>query len=610
MASTLKPPSPPKDGEIRQIPGAGRVVPPPPASPQTAPVMSSRVPPPPPPPAQIKSTPLSSDMGGVAQAESASAGVPMLPRRYSMDRMKSLDNLNEAQSNHADQEPQRNSSIGSSAAASLAAELENDAHKHNPVLKRLSRVIQNRRMSERFVLEESKPQPLEANIAALRGDLNRLKEVLRTQPSLLNHPFPHYRASGALLSADEEKDRMYAPPPLIVKSVRAALAVPSVDNMSRDQRWLIDHGFAGSTLLHYACAADQAEVVDFLVNEMKADKAVLNRPKKPAEFYASSDAVRRILFQVDTSRHPLQKKPSALSAIFQQQPAESPAAAPESNSRGQPNRAKGPLPPPPPPPAPGEASGESGASASNNRQSRRLSRVLGAKRLSISKMSESSEPASAQDDGSVQTGAEARRQSLGLQQRPTSQRISDLLRVIVDIKTKAKEPAAPPARPPLAVRRLSVQGHTLESVTYEIHQGETRQLEHTREEVRAESVASSAEAAPRAQAPARPPSAPSVRRDVSTSSFSSSDSRRLPRSERKPRGQRSLSELSQRDIRKMEEFSKQLCSMRHVANRVLQEFSESKATEDLIARLLGNPKLALPSAGPRSAASTASAPPY
>eukprot|EP01031_Cornospumella_fuschlensis_P025231 gene25231-30473_t len=405
MASSLRPPGPPKDGIIRQIPGAGRVVPPPPVASQTAPVMSSRVPPPPPPPAQLKPTLSNSDMGGVAQAESASVGGPMLPRRYSMDRMKSLDNINEVQSNHADQEPQRNSSIGSSPAASLAAELESDAHKHNPVLKRLSRVIQNRRMSERFVHEESKPQPLEANIAALRGDLTRLKEVLRTQPSLLNHPFPHYRASGALLSADEEKDRMYAPPPLIVKSVRAALAVPSVDSMSRDQRWLIDHGFAGSTLLHYACAADQAEVVDFLVNEMKADKTVLNKLKKPAEFYASSDAVRRILFQVDTSRHPLQKKPSALSAIFQQQqqqPAESPAAAPESASRGQPNRAKG-----------------------------------------------------AQDDGSVQTGAEARRQSLGLQQRPTSQRISDLLRVIVDIKTKAKEPAAPPARPPLAVRRLS-----------------------------------------------------------------------------------------------------------------------------------------------------------
>ncbi|RYG63472.1 hypothetical protein EON64_15880, partial [archaeon] len=168
----------------------------------------------------------------------------------------------------------------------------------------------------------------------------------------------------------------------------------------------------------------------------------------------------------------------------------------------------------------------------------------------------------------------------------------------------------PPPRPPLAVRRLSVQGHTLESVTFEMHQGEARQLEHTREEVRAESIVSTSETSqvnlPQQHASTK---APHKKREVSDS-FSSTDSRRLPRSERIPRGQRSLSELSKRDICKMEEFSKQLCSMRNIANRVLQEYSESKITEDLISRLLNNPRVALPSAGPRSTASTASIPPY
>ncbi|RYG63471.1 hypothetical protein EON64_15875 [archaeon] len=350
--------------------------------------------------------------------------------------------MSEVKSNHPDQDQQRSSSVGSSSVASLAAELESDAHKHNPVLKRLSRVIQNRRMSERFVPEEPKIQPLEANVAALWGDLTRLKEVLKQQPSLLNFPFPHYKSTGPLLTAEEEKDRMYAPPPLLMKSVRSALAVQSVESMSRDQRWLIDHGFAGSTLLHYACAADQVAVVEFLVNEMKVDKTVLNKAKKPAEFYSSSDVVRKILFPVDTNRLLLQKKPSALSTIFQQS-AESPAVVEsklgESRKPNNSQPAGGKV----PAAAPGvsgnmEAAGEGGSFSVNNRQSRRLSRVLGAKRLSISKMSESSEHHSTQDDSSIVTGAEARRQSLGLQQRPTSQRITDLLRVIVDMKVKAK----------------------------------------------------------------------------------------------------------------------------------------------------------------------------
>eukprot|EP01039_Chlorochromonas_danica_P008697 gene8697-9582_t len=362
------------------------------------------------------------------------------------------------------------------------------------------------------------PSGLPLNIAALRGDLSRLRAVLTAQPHRVNDRFSFLTPQGPLLSAEEEGDRFYHPPPLFPRTVKAALAVVSEGRevLSRDQRWLIDHGFAGSTLLHYACVGDQEEVVRYLVDDLLADTSLVNDVRRPADFYTTNDNIRRMLYAAadDSSSSPPvreTKSKAAIEALLGRQRSTStersstpPPAAPPPSLLAPPSQQPRLLRADQPAPLVRENS-VSEREKATNRVSRRLSRVISARRLSSNASSAATMTSGSMIDNetldTATVASSATRTSAAAflaatpvsSGRPLSQRLtrrfskysgSDLEAVREKETEKrsnmageesAKEEASGPqgylsqvfsnanGRPPVVLRRLSVQGGTLES---------------------------------------------------------------------------------------------------------------------------------------------------
>ena len=143
------------------------------------------------------------------------------------------------------------------------------------------------------------------HIIAYKGDVSKLKDLITNQldgdTSFLHHLYD-YTPGKSLLTKEEEDDEFYIPPPQLPKLIRAALKIQNVNNMTRDQRWLLQHAFQQSSLLHYACAADHYDMVSFLIDNGH-DVNLLNAAGKPSEYYTQSDDIRELLWSKENESH-------------------------------------------------------------------------------------------------------------------------------------------------------------------------------------------------------------------------------------------------------------------------------------------------------------------
>lgn len=482
----------------------------------------------------------------------------------------------------------------------------------NPIMRRLSRIMSYRRTPETpsFLME--------ANIAALRGDLATLKLHLSQRPGLLNHVFPTYLSAGPLLTPEEEEDKHYHPPPIFPRSLKGALSLEAKD-MSRDQKWLIDHGFAGSTLLHYACAGDQLEIVHYLL-EQGIDKTITNQCKKVAEFYTINDLVRQSVYGQQQEKKLVPKKSSLLLDLQRvvENRSRQPPPALEQDVKPKPmllapvsaesvvlpvSAPQQPLvrhhvpPPPPPPPQPAQtaqtSTEESAGSRDSKRMTRRMSRVMSARRMSAS-----SDVSKVSDEKTEKEGKLALCVAhLSAMLKDDSNKPKSKLRTIFGSAGELLPPPTPMLevpvyRPPLAMRRLSVNGHCLESVAYEVDGDQTKETERTEEEITLEEIT-----------PPPPPPPPKPAASFAAQAFSFRPGRQLSLNdldektvsfESKPT-EAKLADMSARQMEKLGAFAAQLCSLHDIANRVLHENSESGLSEDLVNKLLKKQRVMLPS---------------
>lgn len=205
--------------------------------------------------------------------------------------------------------------------------------------RRISSALKSKRASEASVLEDVSTIPINhdpVHIACLKGNFLRVSDVISLDKSVLNRKFDF--CDYDLLSVDEQDDSTYLPPPQIPKTIRAALQTVDVSRMNRDQRWLIHNSFRQSSLLHYACAGDQVEIVKYLLME-GADANVVNEALRPPEFYAMNDEIRELLLTAKRKN-----APKAHAEWFHE---ESNSQNPLGNSSGQ-KLLKARAPPPPP----------------------------------------------------------------------------------------------------------------------------------------------------------------------------------------------------------------------------------------------------------------------
>lgn len=488
------------------------------------------------------------------------------------------------------------------------------------------------------------PSGLPLNIAALRGDLSRLRAVLTAQPHRVNDRFSFLTPQGPLLSVEEEEDRFYHPPPLFPRTVKAALAVVSEGKevLSRDQRWLIDHGFAGSTLLHYACVGDQEEVVRYLVDDLQADVSIVNDVRRPAEFYSTNDNIRRMLYAAADDSAPSPpvketKSKAAIGGLLGKQRSTS-----TEQSRGSPAAASPPPPPsllaPPPQqprmlsPAPAPSVRENSVSErekATSRVSRRLSRVLSARRLSSNASSAATVTSgSIRESETVDTAtvtSSATRTSAAFlagtpvsSGRPLSQRLtrrfskysgSDLEAVreketekrsaVAAEESEKEEASGPPGgaflaqvfsnangRPPVVLRRLSVQGGTLESAFLLPSGDGIVKADIDLADREAEQEGNEEDEATDTSPPSSPPTQPTsidstqkVRQSQIHKTAREADSRKL-------------SELPPDELHRVRDFSTaHFCSLQELANQILHQNSEASPSEDLVEKYLRHERL-------------------
>jgi hypothetical protein len=225
------------------------------------------------------------------------------------------------------------------------------------MVKRLSRVMRQHRLSE-VSINSNHENDIEPNIAALRGELDSLRIYLEKHAELVNHQFPHFSKDGPLLTEEEEEDKLYQPPPQFPRAIKAALMVPLRYQMTRDQRWLVDHCFGGSTLLHYACAGDQVDVVRYLIEVKNADRTILNNMRKLPEFYTSDERIKQLLYDAAITQ-----SASAVAAIPRKQSIIGVLGDPNIQHKQGLDREKERRAPPPPPPV------QSSVPFTNNRAS-------------------------------------------------------------------------------------------------------------------------------------------------------------------------------------------------------------------------------------------------
>ena len=129
------------------------------------------------------------------------------------------------------------------------------------------------------------------HIACYKGNVRAVRAFIATDGDKVNDPikFLPYQ----LISQYERRDPKYKPPPslpiLVKDSIDTALD-NGVMQLSLDQRWILSRMFNNSTLLHYACLANQADIVKLLLQN-GADKTILNDSKNHAAHYCSNSSI-------------------------------------------------------------------------------------------------------------------------------------------------------------------------------------------------------------------------------------------------------------------------------------------------------------------------------
>eukprot|EP00598_Pedospumella_elongata_P016236 CAMPEP_0185015318 /NCGR_PEP_ID=MMETSP1098-20130426/99771_1 /TAXON_ID=89044 /ORGANISM="Spumella elongata, Strain CCAP 955/1" /LENGTH=1114 /DNA_ID=CAMNT_0027544441 /DNA_START=92 /DNA_END=3437 /DNA_ORIENTATION=- len=177
-----------------------------------------------------------------------------------------------------------------------------------PMMKRLTRVLSTRRMSA-GTSDDANDPCVSCHIDALYGRIGIVTKAINRDNGIVIQPFSF--SATSLLSPEEEDNEFYIPPPALPKLVRLTLKKP-VEIMTLDQRWLLQHAFAGSTLLHYACAGDQYEVAKLLL-EKGADWTIVNGSNKTAEMYTVDERVRDLFANAEDRYTPysaIKKQPT------------------------------------------------------------------------------------------------------------------------------------------------------------------------------------------------------------------------------------------------------------------------------------------------------------
>ena len=175
-------------------------------------------------------------------------------------------------------------------------------------MKRLTRVLSTRRMSA-GTSDDANDPCASCHIDALYGRIGIVTKAINRDNGIVIQPFSF--SATSLLSSEEEDNEFYIPPPALPKLVRLTLKKP-VEIMTLDQRWLLQHAFAGSTLLHYACAGDQYEVAKLLL-EKGADWTIVNGSNKTAEMYTVDERIRDLFANAEDRYTPysaIQKQPT------------------------------------------------------------------------------------------------------------------------------------------------------------------------------------------------------------------------------------------------------------------------------------------------------------
>jgi hypothetical protein len=147
--------------------------------------------------------------------------------------------------------------------------------------------------AEYKAMKSVRPTARPANLLAFGGDVQELKKVLTAllarDPDSVNARYDFF--PGAL----EPLPESFQQPALVPSRIRSALAVGDAARMTLEQRWLLKYGFSDSTLLHYACAGDQLEVVDLLLG-YGAAKDAMNVAGRYPEYYTFDDGIQNLLW--------------------------------------------------------------------------------------------------------------------------------------------------------------------------------------------------------------------------------------------------------------------------------------------------------------------------
>jgi hypothetical protein len=205
-------------------------------------------------------------------------------------------------------------------------------------MKRMTRVMSTRRLSTDAADSESTAC---LHLDAFNGNIGKIERAIGRNENIVNQYFAY--SEKPLFTDDEQRNEHYIPPPSLPKLIKLTLKKP-IQTMTLDQRWLLSHAFADSTLLHYACAGDQFEVTKLLL-ENGADWTMVNASNKSADSYAQSEAVKE-LFDNAEGRYSRLPPPvrSKAKAVVQ--------AAPPATATADALAAVGAPPSEPPPPVP------------------------------------------------------------------------------------------------------------------------------------------------------------------------------------------------------------------------------------------------------------------
>ena len=145
---------------------------------------------------------------------------------------------------------------------------------------------------------------------AVQEFVNKSESSLNNKLCTLNDDKEEIHAFRNFLSTfllDEEEERGFVPPPSIPTLIREALSLAkrhlflevddsALPQLLDSQKWLLKNAFSKGTLLHYACAGDQLEVVNYLLRVARNSSTMVNTAGHSAEFYSDNDFIKEAVW--------------------------------------------------------------------------------------------------------------------------------------------------------------------------------------------------------------------------------------------------------------------------------------------------------------------------